>query len=246
MWSGHYWFVTSYLLMLIVSPLLNLLIERLSKDFLKKLLIIFLFVPIYAQFGSSYVADTMNFCYIYLLVGYIKKYDMPFFDRIAKVRCAILISSCIIASNVLLYFWRPKFLKDLLLNTIGNTGRNSIIILFLSLIVFLIVIKRRHFQNSIINTVASFTFGVYLFHEYGVYSWFKRSGSFIFQKLIDLGLIKEDYLFPGRFIVAVIIVFIIGLIIECVRNYTIQRPFMRLFTRKFGSFFNKIDAWFVF
>lgn len=245
LWSDHYWFVTSYLLMLIVSPFLNLLIERASKDLYKKLLIILLFVPIYAQFGNSYVADTMNFCYIYFLVGYIKKYGINFFDRMAKVKYVLIISLCIVASNILLYFWRPKFVKDLLINTIGNTGRNSLIILFLSLIMFLVVIKQQQFNNTIINSVASYTFGIYLFHGYGVYGWFKYSGDFIFQKLFEIGIVNKDYLFPFRFMGAVIIIFFTGLAIEFIRNNTIQRPVMRLLSKKFWSLFYKIDAWFI-
>ena len=76
----HHWFVVAYILMCFAAPFLNKLIDGVSKCSLKAILIVAALALIYHNFtGAGYysvIADSADFLYIYLLVGYFKKYGI--------------------------------------------------------------------------------------------------------------------------------------------------------------------------
>lgn len=79
--SNRYWFVTVYAVMFIVSPLLNIVVERLSRKQYETTLIIgllfFVIVPTFTPFSlTSHDRGfgVVNFCLLYFIGSYIHKY----------------------------------------------------------------------------------------------------------------------------------------------------------------------------
>lgn len=73
--SSMYWFVTSYIGMVIVSPVLRLLLNKLSQKQLYRFLI-FMFVPLSVIPTFTHMDFIVNgfvwFVYLYLIAGYIR------------------------------------------------------------------------------------------------------------------------------------------------------------------------------
>lgn len=71
-------FVCSYINMLLISPLLNIIINQ-SQNILRKIItVLFIVFPFYmsirANVHGEWFSNTVWFCYIYLFIGYFKKY----------------------------------------------------------------------------------------------------------------------------------------------------------------------------
>lgn len=245
---SYYWFITTYFFMLLAHPFLNKMLDKLNKLQIKKILIVFLFVLIYSQFSTSIVGDVFTFLYVYLLIGYIKKYGCHKLSKYAKPRFCILAITIVIAVRFL-YFYLNKYnlfknyFSMLLDSTIGCIGRHSIIILLLAMLIFFTVLNKKPTFNKIVNRVASCCLGVYIFHENGVFG-FPNITNKLCTKLNSLGFMDANLLFPIKYIGVALILFIAGVILEFFRDLIIQRPFMKWFSNKFSYKLNKIDDWF--
>lgn len=73
----HYWFITDFILLMIVSPFLNKMIKVFEKDMYKKFIFIsFTFLCVFCVFLPKSFVDIKNgfiwFIYLYFCVGYIK------------------------------------------------------------------------------------------------------------------------------------------------------------------------------
>lgn len=244
-WANSYWFVTAYLFMLIISPLMNQLLGYLEKSKIKKVLIIFAFIPVYAQFSTSIVCDIMYFSYFYLLVGYYKRYYMEnAFERNESWIKIVFLFIVILSSKFLIMNLDESGMSGLLRriveNTTALTDRHSLIIMILAWQIFSVARKRKPFYSKGINIVSGATFGVYLFHE----NPFFRAVDHIFSKLTDLGFIVDGKFFPIQFLASVVLVFTLGIIIEFIRERLIQKPFNYFLDKKYKEKLNIIDNWF--
>lgn len=247
LWSRCYWFVTSYVFLLIISPLLNKLLRTAPKDRVRKVLLLFIFIPLYSQFGTSVVGDIIYFAYSYLMIGYWKRYGCAFLERAAKPCYFVSVSILIAVSRLLCYIPANSFFTKILVTglhyTTGAIGRHSMILLFDALLIFFWVIKLAPHYNRAVNRVAECTLGVYLFHENSVLS-FPNMVEHIFYRLTKIGFIGTSALFPLQYLAATVLVFISGAAIEYVRDMVIQKPFMNRLTRRYSAKLETIDAWF--
>lgn|GEM_PF-4586394 len=245
LWSNYYWFVTSYFFMYLSFPIVNLLIESISKDIYRKSLIIFSFIPIYSHFSSSPVADIMYFIYLYYFIGYAKKHGSKIV-RIANWKSIVVVTGVIILSKLLALvpslhgvlsygrMWTNKFL--------GSTGRHSFIILIDSLLIFFTVIKTKPKNNKFVNKIAESTLGVYLFHE-NSYFGLPNVLNYINGKCIQYGLLAQGVFFPIQYLLIVLCVFTVGIAVEKVRYYVFHKPCTKYLFSRFEKTFDKVDNW---
>lgn len=248
LWAGAYWFVTAYFFMLLLSPLLNRLLSITDKTKMRKILLIFVFIPIYANFRSGMIGDVFSFLYVYLLVGYIRRYGSALIDKYAKPRYfTSLMAIAVVAKIALKYlqdqFVAQNFLKTILSSTLANTGRHSLMVLIIALLIFFYVEKKEPTYNKTVNTVASCTLGVYLFHEASLFA-LPQTTDYVFSKLEEIGYLTMGPLFPLQHFSIVIAVFAIGVILELIRDRVIQRPFMKWVDKKYSGQIAKVDKWF--
>lgn len=79
-WGRALWFVSAYITLILFAPLLNKIINNIEKKDLKLLSILcVVFVSIVStlpDLQSAYVCDSMWFLVVYIIIGYIKKYDV--------------------------------------------------------------------------------------------------------------------------------------------------------------------------
>lgn len=209
-----YWFPVVYLLLTLISPILNLLIKILNKKQYIYLLVLnaitFSIIPYVFQvsdnfdFGGGY--GIVWFVNIYLIAGYLKKHFHT--NKVNKKLCALTYLGCCLAT----------YLGYIIIQELGIPFLNAdifytypfILILIASIALFLfflkLEIKNEKFGN-IILFISSLTFGVYLIHEHPLvrsYLWGKLA-----PYLLEFSLFKQ--------IVVIIIIYISCSIIEYIR-----------------------------
>ncbi len=235
--------------MLLLSPFLNKLINKLNKRNFQKVLVICLFIPIYAQYSEyNPVCDVVTFSYVYLLISYIKKYGSKLVDKLSNkpwyILTIIIVVASIFISNALLDKSVPlKVISYLISQTFGKIIRHSNIMLITSILIFFNVLNKKPSYNKKINKISSYCLGIYLFHENAFFNMPLVPWAFV-KAFNYWGFMSIDVFFPISFLSIVILVFIFGAIIEAIRNYIIQKPFMSWVSKKYENNMNLIDNWF--
>lgn len=231
-----YWFISTYILMYLVSPLLNKLIQY--KNF-KQILLILSFIPVYCNYygrGGVICSFTM-FSYIYLLTAYIKKINFKF-------KHPIILSLSIMIVLILLKYKATlpinDFIEHVIYKTIGNYENGSFMITILSYSIFLNCVYKKPYTNRIINYIASFSLGIYCFHEGTRFNVLDNISKYACTN----NLINNDN-FAYAYILLVLFVFILGILVGSIRRLVLQKPFDYLVdkyisTEKFDNWINSI------
>lgn len=158
--SSMYWFVTSYIGMVIVSPVLRSLLNRLSQDQLRRFLILML-VPLSLIPTFTHMDFIVNgfvwFVYLYLVAGYIRLWGVSW-SRCLNFRLIILSFAVIYLSSFAISCVCGERKMPL-------TAMNSIFMLCISVCVFKAVSELNIGSIAFINKMAAGSFSVYLIHE---------------------------------------------------------------------------------
>jgi len=183
--QDSYWFVKSYLLLYLLSPLLNTFVEHTTKkQFLSVLISFFVFQTLlgwatYAVnfFESGY--STTSFVGLYLLARYIKLYTPKWCKLSPQKDLGIILLIIIITSTISFISVRlgTKTIWIIIYSYINP------IIIFESLL-FVVLFNKLHFQKKLINCCATSTFAVYLFHcnDYIFRPYYQRYSQYIFNQ----------------------------------------------------------------
>ena len=109
--SEHYWFVTAYVIMYVLAPVMNAAVNALKRKQLKAVIIGLLtwfcfiksIVPV--KFGTDRMGyDFGWFICLYLIAAYIRKYDIVLFRDAKKSALVYLISVVVIAAFSLVFY----------------------------------------------------------------------------------------------------------------------------------------------
>ena len=215
----RWWFVTTFVLLMILSPFLNIIIKSVSKNLLLVISIvlfaygvgvneILLKVGNYLGVGlTSYMNKLLWFVTLYFVASYIRLYNI----NLNKILNIILIF-CIWIFRVLftVYSKREIWFEW----AIGNAIMSILLLLFF---------KNLKFRNKYINLIALTTFGIYLIHENVYIRGFWGS------------IVKLFYSFLGSyiltFLLVVLLVFIICMVIDLIRINTVHRLTKKLLVK---------------
>lgn len=172
--SGKYWFLTGYALLVIFSPYINSLLDSLSRNTLRILVLllifVFYFIPTFFKYdipgngGKNIICMTA----VYVLGRYIAQTKIP-----EKTRNLPLIITFIVTISIIIlldYLQQITGIKDYLLAShliFQFDGDNSIFILIASSSLFLFF-SRTHSHNKVINQLAKSVFAAYIME------WFVR------------------------------------------------------------------------
>lgn len=215
----RWWFVTTFVLLMILSPFLNIIIKSVSKNLLLVISIvlfaygvgvneILLKVGNYLGVGlTSYMNKLLWFVTLYFVASYIRLYNI----NLNKILNIILIF-CVWIFRVLftVYSKREIWFEW----AIGNAIMSILLLLFF---------KNLKFRNKYINLIALTTFGIYLIHENVYIRGFWGS------------IVKLFYSFLGSyiltFLLVVLLVFIICMVIDLIRINTVHRLTKKLLVK---------------
>ena len=168
----EYWFITDYILLMIITPFLNDFIKSLEKNNYKKLLITLIILNVIINgtfhFFIKHISNILIwFIILYLIVGYIKKYNVIKDNNYKRNIIYFIIIIFIYFLCVSLFTVVGHILnKDILIVNTGYFGtENSIFTVLAAFEIFVAFLKMKPRTYKFINTIASSTLGIYLIHD---------------------------------------------------------------------------------
>ncbi len=223
--SEHYWFVTAYLIMFVMSPIMNAAVNALSRKQLKwsiiGLLVWFCFIKsiVPVMFATDhYGYDYGWFLCLYLIAAYIRKYDVLLFDD-AKKSFLVFLGSCLM-NFIIIVAVHYINLRTGRLNYYATvpTHYNYFFTLTGSLGLFSFF-RFYRMKEGIVADIARFagplTFGVYLLHMH--YEIRDRWVEWMEHLMGDVPT-ESVLLFGWHLLRSVLIVFLAGIFVDWIRK----------------------------
>ena len=226
--SRTYWFISIYLIMYIISPFMNKLINVLNKKEYQKFLITVGIIYLICNnffIGTDLMDSTggsgiLWFIYLYFVSGYIRKYDLPKIKNIYYF-CFYCILS------IMTYLSRVFILKYLSVLDIYK-GQELILYSYNSITVFggalflFMFFKNMNLKErwpNFIYKVSLATFGVYLIHEH----FFMRS--YLFYDLLNISdYVNRGLLVKGGIMLLTVLgIFTICTFIDFIRQWIFKK-----------------------
>nr|WP_298006681.1 acyltransferase [uncultured Flavobacterium sp.] len=212
-----WWFVTAYVALILFSKTINSFMTSLNKKgYIFILLLIGIFGLILGELGST-LHDLEKAIFYYLLGGYFKLYSTPLKKK--NVFSSIAIITLLLLNGVL-YYNVYIFFDIVILRKLFSMMCILVEPILVAMIFYLFV-NLKIGTNAFINKIASFTFGIYLFHE-APYT----------RELIWNQLVRADKYCGGgvqflTYSIAVVsVVFTVGMIIDFLRQKLVDKHFL--------------------
>lgn len=222
--SKQWWYVTVYVVLFVLSPWLNQLVDRIKKvNLIKLLIILFFFFCIWPSFCyiinvPSITNDAgygvVNFIFLYLIGRYIKlyfadKYSSFTYAGLYMLCCLGIFATNTLLTNVLGFYFNSFFSYDTIFCFVGS------VMLFLSF-------KDAKFASNKISDFSKCILTVYIIHMHPSIS------KFIFENLLSIKSLSNI-----RYCLAIVIYpLIIFLICFCCEKIRLMM---------FGRMLNKIS-----
>ena len=220
--SNQYWFFTCYVLLYLLTPILNKLVVSLSRQEYKKALVIliaiFSVIPSINIWGDSFGIirgySLVWFSVLYLIAGYIRKYPLRLPIHPALVYAVPSVVLCALHSAITA--WNPGSGSVQVILT-NQTSYNGPLVLCAS-VGLLIWAQNSSLQpnariTKVITTSASLTFGVYLLHDHGTIR------QVLWNDWVRLAEVSNNgAAFLLRVIIVLIGIFVCGLAAEFIRQ----------------------------
>lgn len=165
--TNQYWFATSYILLYLVSPFLNIFIKNATqKQFLWLLAVLILMSSVVPSILNIDNISYMWFAVLYFAAAYIRKYDLPFLKKpLAALAAYAAVYLGIFAATIWRHLTYPGTVeaKDFIADKMTNSYR---IWIFAASVLLFLSFKNLKIKNSrIINALSGTTFGIYLIHD---------------------------------------------------------------------------------
>lgn len=224
--SEHYWFVTAYVIMYVLAPVMNAAVNTLERKQLKTVIIGLLtwfcfiksIVPV--KFGTDRMGyDFGWFICLYLIAAYIRKYNIVLFRDAKKSALVYLISVVVIAAFSLVfykinfdtgnfnYYAEVPCHYNFFFALTGALGLFS---------VFRFMRLKENLLADMIRIIAPYTLGVYLLHMH-----FEIADRWVewIEQIIGETPLDNVLTFFIHLVVSVLIVFFAGIFVDWIRKY---------------------------
>lgn len=224
--SEHYWFVTAYVIMYVLAPVMNAAVNTLKRKQLKTVIIGLLtwfcfiksIVPV--KFGTDRMGyDFGWFICLYLIAAYIRKYNIVLFRDAKKSALVYLISVVVIAAFSLVfykinfdtgnfnYYAEVPCHYNFFFALTGALGLFS---------VFRFMRLKENLLADVIRIIAPYTLGVYLLHMH-----FEIADRWVewIEQIIGETPLDNVLTFFIHLVVSVLIVFFAGIFVDWIRKY---------------------------
>lgn len=197
------WFVVIYCILYLLIPYMNKFISNLNKKQLKTLIIInsIFFYLWYTFFTSTTIADggygIVNFINLYTIGAYIRLYGKETTSRLKSFSIYIV---CTLITMLYSFFISKSWGYTTIFNLISS-------------IAFFEFFRGISIPNSkIINTLASYTFAVYIIHE-----------NIFLVRILYRNIFKSDLYWNSSYMLLNLIISVIGIYIICIAIEFVRR-----------------------
>ena len=242
-----YWFMTQYILLYLISPILNIVINNISKDKYKAMLVLFFvifsilpFLTNQEIYPSSMGYTLLQFVILYFMGAYLRKYKIDncyylrkFSTNTKRLIFIVMFLLFGIISAILTISGTSFIGKNLILDYIGqalvnNSNAYNNPLLIITTISYFLFFSTINFKSKFINLVSKLTLGVYLIHD----------NIYIRSRIYDwVGFNSSSYscaIIP-KMIVVTFVIFIGCSIIELVRQSVFKFIYRRKLSKKIRS-----------
>jgi Uncharacterized protein conserved in bacteria len=217
-------FSVGYFILCLIIPSLNNMLNGMKKEQFRKMIIIILLIwsiipTITLGIWEDNFGKISGFIIMYVLGAYIRLYG---FDMaIMKIPKPIWLVGAILALPLLVLLMDVLSIVkkyDAFMNSISFfCGEFSIFCVFIAVTMFT-VFKEKNFYNKWINYVAEAVFGIYLFHNNGIFL------TLFFQRWYPNKDFIDSKWFLIHLLFKVISIFVIGVIIDKTRKFIFEKP----------------------
>ena len=219
-YKNAYWFVWAYLILYIISPVLNTFVENTGKCVQKKVLISFFAVQTIIYIFTScgfYIAgyDPLSFIGLYLLMRYIRIWSIE------------------VGKNQLLAIWLTCTLVNFALSCTGNGTLTTISLAYtnplniISATALVLYFTKLSFKSKVINYISASCFAVYLVHmHFCIVRYYKEFAVKIYDNYGGIMYLAHITLF-------IIAVFAISVLIDKIRIWAFDRLWNFIEKRKY-------------
>lgn len=201
------WFVIIYIILYLLIPYLNKLINYLNqKDFRLLIIIGVVFFNIWPTFFNKLtVSDDgygiINFIILYFIGAYIKKYKDHYSSKIKPLTIYFV---CSIITMLLSFYAGRAFSYNTIFSLIGSIS-------------FFLIFKNLNIKtNKVINLLASYTFSIYIIHE----------NTFL-SKALYITIFNCDKFYNSKLLLLNIFMTSIGIYLICIIIEIIRKTFMK-------------------
>ena len=224
--SEHYWFVTAYVIMYVLAPVMNAAVNTLKRKQLKTVIIGLLtwfcfiksIVPV--KFGTDRMGyDFGWFICLYLIAAYIRKYNVVLFIDAKKSALVYLVSVVVIAAFSLVFYMINLATGNFNYYAQVPCHYNFFFALTGALGLFSVFRFMRLKENllaEVIRIIAPYTLGVYLLHMH-----FEIADRWVewIEQIIGETPLDNVLMFFIHLVVSVLIVFFAGIFVDWIRKY---------------------------
>ena len=238
--GSYWWFATTYFVLYLISPFLNILLHSLDKKTYQKMLLIntilWCLLPTFTGrfLERSYL---IPFIYLYSIAGYIKIWKDDI--KINWKKCFLMAGVIVLLtySSVVTFDILGTKINYFYIHATQFYGMEKLTTILTALFLFLafknININKKF--NKFINTIASATFGVYLIHEN------RLVRKFLWLNILHISKFATSNLLIPYSIFAIFLVFVVCTMIELIRIYLIEKNYMKLVNKLSPIIESKIE-----
>lgn len=210
--DSYWWFAKCYMMLMLLSPAINLIIEKSSKKQMLYIIGVLAYLSCITGyvFKNSFNVDgfcIFNFVFVYIMGGYLRRHAHA--ERIKTTYLVITHIACSLGLIVYHHFFlMPSY--------------NNPVLLLASLSLFMIFMKMKDFSSPTINSIAQCMFAVYLLHD-------SPFGFSIYEELYAFGTQHnfESFTYIGTIVIYAISVFALAIALEKTRLWLMSKPIER-------------------
>lgn len=253
----HNWFIKYYIMLYLMTPLLNTSINHMSKKTFNKTIIVLFFL--FCLFPTLTGCQTFenngytlyHFIYLYLIGAYLRKFSV-FKTSILKDKSIcqqrfilILIIALCVGTNFIIYqvasnyVRNNNFIRELCNNiNLFHLYYNNPLVLLQSVCYFLLF-STFNIKSKLVNTISSLTIGIYLIHDNtyirkNIYTWLGISTTPV-----------TSIIFLVKYLLIMFMIFISCAMIEYIRQklfaFIYNLKFAKIIRNKYYYLLNKIE-----
>lgn len=230
----EYWFMTDYVVLMLLSPVLNITIEKIDKAFHRNLIFLFVILwsvlPCFIKANYDY-HDLDWFVILYFIAGYIRKYvDISKKNMSKHFTVAVISYIAVIGFDVIMIWLGHALHMDFLISHAGHMAKlNSLLILSTSVELLLGFLKMKPFKCLWLNKLASATLGVYLIHDNHMVR------PYLWHTLLKTDNIAFSKILPVHALCSIVGVYVVCTLIDLLRQSTVEYVFLSILDRHLGK-----------
>ena len=221
----HYWFITAYIIMYLLSPVLSVAAKNMSKERLRGTIIgLLLFFAVSKSVLPFELSvdnkgyDGLWFICVFLVAAYMRLYGIPFFTKKENGRRGLLVYLLGSAGiyGVMLAVRKVYFMTGSLDHFIDSTYHYNHVLNLLAAVGLFYAFSYLRFDGEkllakLICKIAPYTLGVYLLHE-------QMDIRYRWPKWLGASAEGNVLFFVVRSILSVCLVFGVGILVDMVRG----------------------------